>query len=267
MIGFKFITLFIIGICFGSFINVIRYRFIKKQSILFPNSYCDNCKRKLHWFLNIPIFSWLFLRGKCKFCKYKIPYSYPLLELFVGLIFVLNNFSINYFFINNQIINLIIICIFSFFLISISCIDFDHYIIPNVLNLLLIIISIPIILKFDLSLYENYISLSMRIFSAIVFFTALELFSNIYNLFFNKYPFGVGDSKLISVFILWLGVKGTLITILLAIYSAGFFILLLWSSKNLKYKSIIPFAPFLCFGAYITIFFGNDLLINKLLLL
>ena len=267
MLVFKFITLFIIGICFGSFINVIRYRFTKKQSILFPNSYCDSCKRKLNWFLNIPIFSWLFLRGKCKYCKYKIPYSYPLLELFVGLIFILNNFSLNNFFINNQSINLILVCVFSFFLISISLIDIDHYIIPNILNLILCIISIPIILKFNLSINENYIFLFVRIFSAIIFFTGLELFSNIYNSIFTKYPYGVGDSKLISVFILWLGVKGTLITILLAIYSAGFFILLFWISKNLKYKSIIPFGPFLCFGAYLTIFFGNDLLINKFLLL
>tara|TARA_Y100000589_G_scaffold233359_1_gene220835 strand:+ start:2097 stop:2900 length:804 start_codon:yes stop_codon:yes gene_type:complete len=267
MLGFKFITLFITGICIGSFINVIRYRFTKKQSILFPNSYCDYCKRKLNWFLNIPIFSWFFLKGKCKFCKNKIPNSYPIIEFFVGLIFVINNFSVNYFYTNNQFINLILVCLFSFFLISISLIDIDHYIIPNIFNLLLFIISIPIILKFNLILYENYIFLFTRIFIAITFFIVLESFSNIYKSFFKKYPYGVGDSKLISVLVLWLGLKGTLISVLLAIYSAGFFILLSLIFKNLKYKSIIPFGPFLCFGAYLTVIFGNDLFINKLLLL
>ena len=267
MVSLKIITLFLIGTCFGSFINVIRYRFTKRESIVFPRSYCDNCKRKLNWFLNIPIISWLFLRGKCKFCNYKIPYSYPLVELFVGIIFFLNNFSVNYFFINNQFINLIYVCIFSFFLISISLIDIDHYIIPNILNFILIIISIPLILKFDLNQYENFINLFIRVFICIIFFIGLESFSNIYKTFLKKYPYGVGDSKLISVFILWLGVKGTLISILLAIYSAGIFILLSWIFNKLENKSIIPFGPFLCFGAYLTIYFGNDLFISKLLLL
>ena len=264
---FKIITLFVIGLSFGSFINVIRYRFAERESILFPNSYCDNCKRQLNWFLNIPIFSWLFLKGKCKFCKFKIPYSYPLIELFVGIIFVLNNFSIGYFFIDNQIINLTLVCIFSFFLISISLIDIDHYIIPNILNLILIIIAIPLILKLQISLDKNYLFLFQRVFTSVIFFIAFESFSSIYKLFFKKYPYGVGDSKLISVFTLWLGLKGTLITIVLAIYSAGFFIFLSWICKTSKYKSIIPFGPFLCLGAYLTIFFGNELVINKLLLL
>jgi len=262
---FKIITLFIIGASFGSFINVIRYRFAKKVSLLFPNSYCDNCKRKLNWFLNIPILSWLFLKGKCKFCKFEIPFSYPLVELFVGIIFVLNKFSIGYLFIDNQIINLSLVCIFSFFLISISLIDIDHYIIPNILNLILIIIAIPLILKLQISIDKNYLFLFQKVLTSIIFFIGFESFSNIYKLFFKKYPYGAGDSKLISVFTLWLGVKGTLITLVLAIYSAGLFIFLSWISKNSKYKSIIPFGPFLCFGAYLTMFFGNDFFINKLL--
>ena len=113
MLYYKIFILFVFGLSFGSFINVIRYRFTKKQSILVPKSYCDNCKKKLNWFLNIPFFSWFFLKGKCRFCKYKIPYSYTLVELFVGIIFVLNNFSIGYFFDNYRMINLILYCIFS----------------------------------------------------------------------------------------------------------------------------------------------------------
>tara|TARA_Y100001978_G_scaffold169857_1_gene158925 strand:+ start:3980 stop:4786 length:807 start_codon:yes stop_codon:yes gene_type:complete len=267
MDSFKIITIFIIGLCFGSFINVIRYRFNQKQSIIFPNSYCDNCKIKLDWVLNIPIFSWLFLQGKCKFCKFKIPYSYPLIEIFVGIIFVINNFSIGYFFIDNQIMNLIIVCIFSFFLITISLIDIDHYIIPNILNLILIIISIPLILKLQINIDKNNLFLFQRVLSSIIFFIVLESFSSIYKSFFKKYPYGVGDSKLIAVFILWLGIEGTLITLVLAIYLAGLFIFLSWICKNSKYKSIIPFGPFLCLGAYLTIFFGNEFFIDKLLFL
>ena len=141
----KLLILLIFGVCFGSFINVVRYRFSYQESLLFPKSYCDNCKKKLYWHQNIPIISWLVLGGRCKFCNYKIPISYPLIEIIVGMIFVLNNFSKNYFFQNSPNANLILLCIFSFFLIAISLIDLDHLIIPNSLTLSLLICSIPML--------------------------------------------------------------------------------------------------------------------------
>ena len=142
----KSILLFIFGVSIGSFINVIRYRYKKVQSIIIPRSYCDNCKKKLNWYLNIPLISWILLKGKCKFCKFKIPYSYPLIEIIVGFIFVLNIFSNKYFSENNQTLNLALICVFSFFLITISLLDIDHFIIPNSLNLNLAAIAIPLMI-------------------------------------------------------------------------------------------------------------------------
>ena len=131
----QLLFLLILGLCFGSFINVVRYRFTHQESLLLPNSYCDNCRKSIYWHQNIPVISWLLLGGRCKFCNFKIPISYPLVEIFVGMIFVLNNFSKNYFFQNSPNANLILISIFSFFLIAISLIDLDHLIIPNSLTL------------------------------------------------------------------------------------------------------------------------------------
>ena len=260
----KLLILLIFGVCFGSFINVVRYRFSYQESLLFPNSYCDNCKKRLYWHQNIPIISWLVLGGRCKFCNYKIPISYPLIEIIVGMIFVLNNFSKNYFFQNSPNANLILICIFSFFLIAISLIDLDHLVIPNSLTLSLLICSIPMLLVMQLSEDQNYYFIISRIFQSAISFIVLEFFSNIYYIFCKKVPFGMGDSKLISVFVIWLGIKAVLVSLLLSIYFAGFFIFISLISKKIKYKSKIAFGPFLCLGGYLTLYFGKDFWLEKL---
>ena len=86
-IFFNFIFLFIIGVCIGSFINVITYRLPNNISIL-PRSYCPNCKSQIRWFDNIPILSWILLSGKCRSCTKEINFSYPLVELATGIIFL-----------------------------------------------------------------------------------------------------------------------------------------------------------------------------------
>ncbi|PHS38203.1 MAG: prepilin peptidase [Sulfurovum sp.] len=82
------ILIFIFGAMIGSFLNVVIYRIPKGESIVFPSSKCQSCQNSLKWWHNIPIFSWLFLRGKCYFCKEKISAQYPIVEFLTGIIFV-----------------------------------------------------------------------------------------------------------------------------------------------------------------------------------
>ena len=82
------IAVFIFGIMIGSFLNVVIYRIPKEESIVFPASKCQSCGNALKWYHNIPVFSWLFLKGKCGFCKEKISGQYPLVELLTGLLFL-----------------------------------------------------------------------------------------------------------------------------------------------------------------------------------
>jgi len=79
---------FIFGIMIGSFLNVVIYRIPKGESIVFPSSKCQSCQNSLKWWHNIPILSWLFLRGKCYFCKEKISVQYPVVEFLTGIVFV-----------------------------------------------------------------------------------------------------------------------------------------------------------------------------------
>lgn len=82
------VIVFIFGAMIGSFLNVVIYRIPKGESIVFPSSKCQSCQNALKWWHNIPIFSWLFLRGKCYFCKEKISAQYPIVEFLTGIIFV-----------------------------------------------------------------------------------------------------------------------------------------------------------------------------------
>ena len=104
------IIFFVLGLCFGSFVNMLVYRTAKKYKILKikradtsvrpyneSRSYCDYCGRQLKWFENIPVFSWLFLKGKTKCCKKKLPVSYPVVELLMGILFLIYSFKFNIF--------------------------------------------------------------------------------------------------------------------------------------------------------------------------
>ncbi len=82
------LIVFIFGAMIGSFLNVVIYRIPKNESIVFPASKCQSCQTPLKWYHNIPIFSWLFLAGKCAFCKEKISAQYPSVEFLTGIIFV-----------------------------------------------------------------------------------------------------------------------------------------------------------------------------------
>ncbi len=81
------LVIFIFGTMIGSFLNVVIYRIPKGESIVFPSSKCQSCQTPLKWWHNIPIFSWLFLRGKCYFCHEKISVQYPVVEFLTGIIF------------------------------------------------------------------------------------------------------------------------------------------------------------------------------------
>ena len=104
--------LFVFGACIGSFINLARFRIPKNQSIISPNSFCDNCKKSLNWDEKIPIISQLFLRKRCKTCNFKVPLKYSLIEILSGVLFILSSQSTNFIFSSERILDIIIKCFF-----------------------------------------------------------------------------------------------------------------------------------------------------------
>lgn len=136
----------ILGICVGSFSNVLIYRLPKKESINFPASHCTKCGHKLKWYHNIPLFSWIFLGGRCAFCKDKISIQYPIVEFLGGMLMF-----IAYYFEPN-ILKALILGLCFIILLALSAIDFKYKAVPDSLlyaSLVLALCYSIIDFKFD----------------------------------------------------------------------------------------------------------------------
>ena len=263
------VLLFIFGLAFGSFSNVIIYRVPRDISIIKPNSFCIKCNSEIKWIHKIPIISWILLKGKCSYCQSKISYLYPLNEFFVSLIFVINGLSlglngnINNSFSLNTDNNLISLSIFSLLIYIIAIIDIKNLIIPNMVIVLgtcfaflnAIIISI---LKNDYYYFLN------RIFSGILGFLFLEIIIFILFLITNKYAFGSGDSKFYGLVGFWLGFNNLVAVFAISIYLGGIFSMVGILLNKLNRKDKIPFAPFISLSAYFVALFGSENVWNLL---
>ena len=257
MIFINNFLLFVFGACIGSFINLARFRIPKNQSIISPNSFCDNCKKSLNWDEKIPIVSQLFLRKRCSNCNFKVPLKYSFIEIVSGVLFILSSQSTNFIFTSDRILDIFIKCFFVSNLFLISLIDIDTLTIPNKLNIFNYVFGLITIVFFSNSAF-NFNLIASRLLFSFLTILLLELFSYLYFIFRGKIPFGSGDSKLLAVFVIWLGIKGMLIALISSIYLAGIYIFIRYALRMFK-TDRIPFGPFLCLGAYLFLILGPDL--------
>ena len=257
------IFLFILGSCIGSFLNVYRFRYSKSISIIYPSSYCPKCKKNISWYLNIPIISWIFLRGKCFFCKKNIPISYPFIEFLTGILFFLCSFS-NYVFSTNYLVNLIGLVIFTSIIIAISLIDFDHLVIPN--DILIFGTGVGLIFNLITSKISNgdkFLTIIYEhLFLSLIFVISFEILNLIITLIIKKEAFGFGDTKYLFMISTWLGVSGGVTTLITSIYVAGFSTIFLILMKQISRKGKMPFGPYLSISAFSIIIFGSDNIIS-----
>lgn len=248
-IGFLF---FIVGTCFGSFINVLIYRLPiqilqnnKSISLNTKSSFCPNCKEKILWFYNIPLLGFIFTKGKCSFCLKKINFSYFLIELFTGIVF-LTNFL---FFKDIQIA--IFINIFYIFAIPLIIIDIKYLILPDCLTFCLLILGI-------FCNYNGNFSggLIPSILGAAI---AYLIFWSIYKIFLiirKKEGMGQGDIKLIAAMGAWCGYLEILNIITISALIGLFFSLYFKYIKKQE-DGKIPFGPFLIVSSILILYFKN----------
>jgi len=231
------ILFFITGIIFGSFYNVVGYRIPKGESILYPSSHCTKCNHKLKPYELIPIFSFIFLRGKCIKCGDKISWFYPLFEFLTGISFVLSY----------MIFGLSLECLYSIAFISMLLIiiisDYQTMIIPD--SILIIFSLILMFIKYFIDGIDSVGISLLHGLGAFVFMLLLKLFGDF---LFKKESMGGGDIKLLAVFGLVLGFPLSIVSVFLAAVIA-----LPISLIILKIKSTheIPFGPFLAIAAII----------------
>ena len=235
------------GAVLGSFANVCIYRLPIQKSIVGGRSFCPKCKKKIVWYDNIPIISFLSLNRKCRKCKKIIPIQYFLVEILNIVLF-----SIIYFVFGISFTSLLLM-ILAFVFIIVFFIDLKHYIIPNILTFPLMILGF--VKSFDPnlnSLFPNYLnSLIGGIFGYGIIWSIIFFYKQIK----NKEGMGLGDAKLLAAIGFWFG----WISIPFVIFSSSIVALILvipsLLNKSRKFSSQIPFGPFIIIGCILYIIF------------
>jgi len=247
-----YLIVFIFGLVVGSFLNCVIYRLETGGSFLKGRSFCPHCKHTLCCWDLIPIFSFLILKGKCRYCQQKISFQYPLVEIATGLLFLqIFNFSafgepvVGWQFYQNlpsTFYLLLITC----FLIIIFVYDLKHFIIPDK------VIFPAIIIALLYNLYQQLITLNFlyAAFGAAIFFLAIVLVSR------GKWM-GLGDVKLAFFMGLLLGFPNILVALFLAFLIGAIIGIGLILAKRKHLKSELPFGPFLVTGTFIALFWGQ----------
>lgn len=239
-------TIFIMGCMFGSFFNVCIYRLPLGISIVKPRSFCPNCKMSIKAWQNIPIISYILLMGRCQYCKTKIPFRYPFVELLTGMSYLvlLYNYGISW--------ELLEYIFFVSVLIIITFIDIDHQLILNCLTYPTIVVGLLISIINGMFIYS--------LIGVIVGFVIIYLLVVISPYLFGKEGMGYGDVKLVAAIGSFLGWQGVLLTIFIASFLGSFVGITLILSKKIKRGEYIAFGPYLCMGAVIALLCGNEII-------
>lgn len=240
----------LMGLVVGSFLNVVIHRLPLKQSLAKPRSRCPQCEAPISWKDNIPLLSFLFLRGKCRNCQAKIPFRYPFVEVTTAVLFWA---SVQKHGFNPE--TLIRDWPFLAVLVAITFIDIDHRIIPDELSIGGAIYGLVMA-----AIFPSY-DFFHALFNGLVGFGVLFLLSWIYFQITKRVGLGGGDIKFMALLGIYLGLEGMLATILLSslvgsVY--GISVGLISREKNLM-KIALPYGPFLVLGALCYYFLGEVL--------
>jgi len=252
------IIFFVLGTIIGSFLNVVIFRYNTHRTFG-GRSGCMTCQKKLSWYELVPIFSFLFLKGRCKGCRTRISIQYPIIEFITGVLFALLflKFQDVFFFdtVGFTIAYAYYAAIFSLLLV-IAVYDLKHKIIPDALVLVLGILSFVGLFFFVNYNFHPHFPSILEFLSGILIalpFALLWLFSK------GKWM-GLGDAKLAISFGWLLGISAALSGLVLAFWSGAIVgLVLIAFSKRHGMKSEIPFAPFLVLGVILTFLFGLQL--------
>jgi leader peptidase (prepilin peptidase) / N-methyltransferase len=236
----------IFGFIVGSFLNVCIYRLPRNKSIILPNSFCTSCNKPIKFYDNIPVISYLFLKGKCRQCGAHISIRYLIVELMTAFLFYLlfKKYGLSF--------ELFVHIIFVSLLVVIAFIDLDSRIIPDILSIGGLIAGFALaFLRKPLFFWQD------AFYGILISGGVLFAISFGYWFFTKKEGIGGGDIKLLCMIGAFCGLKGAIFSLL-----AGSFLgtligvpMMLIKGKDVKYA--IPFGPLLSLSALIFIFFGN----------
>jgi leader peptidase (prepilin peptidase)/N-methyltransferase len=241
-----------IGLAIGSFLNVLIVRIPKGENVAFPPSHCPKCDNPLKWWHNIPLVSWIVLRGKCAYCQSPISKLYPIVELITGLIFLIvamkTGLNAHWF---------VVSLIFAL-LLALSVIDFEYYAVPDSLNFTALVLALLLpVVDFgwdwivgdleDFDLYRHALILSFK--NAAIMGAAFFILGQVVKFLIKKDALGEADIVIAATMGALLGFP----LVLMAIYVAA---LLAIVPALFARGHMVPFVPFLALGTWIVYIFA-----------
>ncbi len=237
----------ILGAIIGSFLNVVILRLPAGESIVFPGSHCPGCQANLAWYDNVPVLSYLMLRGRCRRCAMRISWQYPLVETAMaglsGALFLRFGPTWTY----------LIYLVFCGALLAIFVIDLHHQIIPDR-------ISLPgIILGFAVSFVNPLVSWQSSLIGILAGGGTLYLIAAAYYLFTKREGMGGGDIKLLGMIGAFLGWQSLLFVVFASSVLGSLVGILAMLKQRKGGKTVIPYGPFLALAAVIYLFYQAEL--------
>ncbi len=270
-----YIALFVFGGVIGSFLNVVIHRVPREESIVFPNSTCPKCGNAIKPYDNIPIVSWLVLRGKCRKCGEKISARYPAVELLNALLFMVVGWSVGF------TVFLPVALIFTVTIVALVFIDAEHMLLPDVLTfpLLGFVLLSRLIFSFvpnnevyfsDVRFYPLtqlsdspawLVALLAALLGGLVGGGSLWLVGEIWKRLRGVDAMGLGDVKLMFGVGALLGWRLTVLTIFLGAFTGALVgVIVIARSKDKDMQAKIPFGIFLGIGALVSLLFGEQII-------
>ena len=280
----------LLGMAFGSFLNVCLSRWPEGESVVRPGSHCRSCGRTLAWWENFPLVSWLALRGRCRTCKSRISWRYPLVELAVGLLWAIvvwqamrphmdalastpGPISFSPWFLLLLAATALGKMLLTWTLIGLAALDAEQLWLPDIVTLPGIVLGAAVALsRGDFLLGGGSASASrllqcLNIAFAILAAAGLVLLIRwVYWLVRRREGMGLGDAKLMAMLAAWLGLPGALLSFALGVFLGAIFAVGLLAAPNRNDKSEswiltkLPFGTFLCIGGIVSALWGQPII-------
>ena len=239
----EYLLVFVLGAAIGSFLNVLILRIPLDQSVSFPASHCMSCNTPLRFYHNIPILSWLFLRGKCAFCGAKISWQYPLVELLSALIFLMAAMKLG---LNLHALGVAVAFVL---LLALSVIDYRYKMVPDSLNLAALTVAIIGVTSFS--------HLAANFQNALLFAGGFTLLRFYLSYIIKKEAMGEADIMIAATMGAILGIPLALAAIFIGAVLA--LPALLLTQGETEESKQLPFIPFLAMGAWIALMFDGTI--------
>jgi leader peptidase (prepilin peptidase)/N-methyltransferase len=242
-----FIVWVVLGLCVGSFLNVVIYRLPRRESLMWPGSRCPKCGTALRWYHNVPVISWVILRGRCANCQAPISAQYPVVEVVTALVWLLIVWQtpIGWLLASRLVLGTALVALFM--------IDLEHQLLPNAITLPGIVVGFLFSLVAPPGPVDSLIGI-------VVGGGVLYGIAAAYYLLRKEEGMGMGDVKMLAMVGAFLGWRAVLLTLVLSSFAGAVIGVAMMVSQRGSLRYALPFGTFLALGTLIAMLFGERMI-------